>query len=768
MAARLTDAGGLFLRHFFGKVSQTGGASFDILAVEHPVRRRFLTFLDTSIMSRIVKTILVLLATLVGIMAIAAVALFLFFDPNDFREEISAGVKDATGRDLVIEGDLSISLFPWLAIEVGRTELGNAEKFSDQPFLSFSEARLSVRILPLIFKQQATIGTASIDGLMVNLEVAANGSTNWEDLSAAKSNAGDPPVEGDGDPTEFNISNFVISNANVAYKDSQSGSSYVLSNLNLETGGIAEDEPVDIDAEFDVMTLPDNVEGHFAIRGTAMMSEGGAELTVEGLNVSGELSGIFEQPTEINFDSRKLSIDTIAERVTLGEMDLTALGIAMSANVAPFTYSATPQLKAELRVAEFSLKELMQLLDIEPPATADPDALSRVSFEANATFGENDIALTDMLLELDDSSLSGQLSLPLGDDGAIGFDLVVDSMNLDAYMAPADESASSNSASDDDIEIPVDMIRTLNAKGSFRIERASLSGMEFTNMQLGLNSGAGRLRLNPISADLYDGTYQGDVRIDASADIPVISVNERIAGVNLSSLAKSMFDQDNVSGKINGEIVLSGKGGSVAAIRQDLDGNMSFELMDGAFEGTDVWHQMRTARAKFRQEPAPEPKLPARTEFTTVSASGVVSDGIFENNDLLVELPFLQLTGNGIVDLNAAQINYSMQARVLEKPEFMTDVSAAELEDFTGAVIPLKVTGALSAPSIQPDIEAILRQQVEDVIEEKTEELKNRLFDRLLGVDDDETTDETTDEESAEEDPEKELQRKLLEKLIGD
>jgi AsmA protein len=719
-------------------------------------------------MSRIVKTILVLLATFVGIMAIAAVALFLFFDPNDFREEISAGVKNATGRDLVIEGDLSISLFPWLAIEVGRTELGNAENFSNEPFLSFSEARLSVRILPLIFKQQATVGTASIDGLMVNLEVAANGTTNWDDLSAAESDAGDIPVGEGGDPTEVNISNIVISNANVAYKDSQSGSSYVVSNLNLETGVIIENKPVDIDAEFDVVTLPDNVEGHFTIRGTAMMSEGGAEISVEGLNVSGELSGIFEQPTEVNFDSRKLSIDTVAERATLGEMDLTVLGLAISANVAPFTYSGTPQPKAELRVAEFSLKELMQLLDIEPPATADPDALSRVSFEASASIGESDIELTDLLLELDDSSLSGELSLPLSERGAIGFDLVIDSVNLDAYMAPADADGSSSSASDDDIEIPVDMIRTLQAKGSLRIERASLSGMEFTNMQMVLDSSDGRLRLNPLSADLYDGTYQGDVRIDASADTPIISVNERIAGVNLTSLAKSMFEQDNVSGKINGEFVLSGKGGSVAAIRQDLDGSMSFELLDGAFEGTDVWHQMRTARAKFRQEPAPEPKLPARTEFTTVSASGVVSDGIFENNDLLVELPFLRLTGNGIVDLNAAQINYSMQARVLEKPEFMTDVSAAELEDFTEAVIPLKVTGALSAPSIQPDIEAILRQQVEDAIEDKKEELKNRLFDRLLGGDDDETTDETTDEEAAEEDPEKELQRKLLEKLIGD
>ena len=85
-----------------------------------------------------------------GIVVLASVAIYVFFDPNEYRDEISAAVKESTGRDLTIEGDLSLSLFPWLAIEVGRTELGNAEGFGDQPFLEFEAASLSIRLMPLI------------------------------------------------------------------------------------------------------------------------------------------------------------------------------------------------------------------------------------------------------------------------------------------------------------------------------------------------------------------------------------------------------------------------------------------------------------------------------------------------------------------------------------------------------------------------------------------------------------------------------------------
>ncbi|MEX2124394.1 MAG: AsmA family protein [Woeseia sp.] len=708
-------------------------------------------------MSRVLKILLIFIAGVVGIVVIAAIALLLLFDPNDFRDDISAKVTEATGREFAIEGNLGLSLFPWLAVEIGRSTLGNAEGFGDQPFASFEEARLSVRLMPLIFRQEVTVGTASLDSLLLNLAVAADGSTNWDDLAEAGEAAPEEPEEAGDELASLDIADVRVSNAQISYNDAQAGSRYAISGLSLQTGRIAGDLPFDVDAEFDFTADPGELGGHLTIRGATTLGSAFDRLTLENWNVAGQLSGIVEgspaDTTEFAFSAPGIVVDMNAGNVTMGAINLAILGLTMTADVAPFSYAGTPEPQASIRVEPFSLKDLMGALGVEPPLTADPAALTRVSFTADAAVGETAVALRSMSLTLDDTTLTGALSYPMTEDGLIEFDLSADSINVDAYMAPGEAAADDTAeTSPDDIEIPVDMIRSLQARGKVTLDRATLSGMVFENLELGVNSRNGNLRLYPVAAELFEGTYNGDVRINAAGDTPSVSVNEKIAGVSLTPLARSMFDQENLSGTIDGSFVLSGSGNNLAQIRSDLDGNMTFQLADGAWEGTDVWHQLRSARALFKKEPPPERRNPPRTEFSSVIATGTVTDGIFRNDDLLAELPFLQLTGSGTVDLVKAGIDYSMQARVLERPEFVDGASNAELEDFTEAVIPVKVTGALSSPSIRPDINGMLKAEVKKVVEEKRDELQERLMDKLLGSgkQDAEGEEETTDEEEKE------------------
>src|SRR5690606_41094703 len=72
----------------------------------YPVRLPRGRNLPDSTMARALKVLLVIVAGLVAIAVLAAVALILFFDPNDYRDEIAAQVEKATGRELTIAGDL--------------------------------------------------------------------------------------------------------------------------------------------------------------------------------------------------------------------------------------------------------------------------------------------------------------------------------------------------------------------------------------------------------------------------------------------------------------------------------------------------------------------------------------------------------------------------------------------------------------------------------------------------------------------------------------
>ncbi len=676
-------------------------------------------------MGRLVKFFFYFIAAIVAIFLIAAISFFLLFDANDFRDDFAAQVQKATGRELTIEGDIELSLFPWLAIDIGETRLGNAAGFSDEPFVSFNQARLSVRIMPVLLRREVSIGTALLDGLDLNLEVARNGRSNWQDLidaSEAKESAPQEGEQAEGGASALNIVSIDIRNASVRYTDNQIGESYRLSNLNLSSGRVAEGEPLPLSTAFDFEMQPADISGG---------------LEMEAVASAGPTAGT----------------------IGFSDVEISVFGIDISANVEPFSFVDDAIPTAVIQVDEFSLKELMAQMNIEPPLTADPDAMDKVLINATVQFRPEAIALKELDLVLDDTKFTGDLALASDAAGTISVNLSGDSINLDRYMAPAGEAGA---ATEDvaPVEVPADLIRSLNLRGNFKIAEAVLGGMRFENAELGLKAANGKLRMYPISAQFFDGTYSGDVSVDASGKTPVLSVNEKVRDVNVGALALAMFEEESVTGSINGSFELTGRGNDLGAIQSSLQGQMSFELLDGAWEGTDVWYELRRARALLKKEEVPEPTLPARTPFSSVTASGPVTDGVFRNDDLLAELPFMQLTGNGSMDLPAATINYNMTARVFERPELVEGATAEELDEFTGAVIPLKITGPLASPSIKPDIQKMLKKEAE-------KEVKKRLMDKLFGAEEEEEVPAEGATDEAPEEEEKDDKDKLKDALKG-
>jgi len=561
-----------------------------------------------------------------------------------------------------------------------------------------------MRVLPLLLRREVEVSTAELIGLQLNLQINEEGRSNWQDFidaaeyrDALEEEEAQPAATGTPQGT-LEVAGVEIRDSVIRYADASTGTNVSLSDINIVAGNI---------------TSADE------------------KLIVDGFSVGALLEGLFETPSVFGLETSAMNLNTDAEMIVLGQVDLSLLGLDITAAVEPISYAGELTPKAAIQVDAFSLRNLMERMDIEPPETSDPAALGRVTMSAVANVGADAIRLTDLTLGLDETTFTGSLAIPQGDNDVFELELNGDSIVLDRYMAPVTEvEAAAPTADAAPVEIPAELIRLMNARGSMTLGSAQLGAMQFTDIELGVLMDEGNLRMHPIKATLFEGQYNGDVRIDASGSTPVLSVNEQISGVQLGTLAKALFDRDNITGTINGSFELAGRGADLGAIQRDLDGNISMEFVDGAFEGTDIWHELRKARALIRQEEPPEAKLPARTPFGQVRASGPVTDGVFSNDDLFAELPFMQLTGKGSVNLVEATVDYRMNARVFEKPEFVgEDVTADELKDLSKTRIPIRITGPIADPSVQPDVEKLLqdraKEEVEDLLKDKLKDLFN-------------------------------------------
>ena len=132
------------------------------------------------------KLFIKLFAGLTVLLIIAVVTLLLVIDPNDYKEEIQAQVKQTINRDLLINGDISWSFYPQLGFEVSCIELNNLSGFNRAHLLKVDNAAVGIAVLPL-FKGEVQVGELTLNGLLVNLITNKDGSSNLDNMFAEKS-----------------------------------------------------------------------------------------------------------------------------------------------------------------------------------------------------------------------------------------------------------------------------------------------------------------------------------------------------------------------------------------------------------------------------------------------------------------------------------------------------------------------------------------------------------------------------------------------------
>ncbi len=643
------------------------------------------------------KILLGAVAALIVLAGVVMLAVTVLVDPNDYRDRIAELVEQKTGRSLSIAGDLSLKLFPCCGIGIGETSLSNPGGFGDSPFVSIDQARIGLKLWPLLFERKLEIGEVKLSGLQLDLVRRADGTVNWEFPSTELDAEQAPEAEQSGNEqgpelTDLSVAGIRVVDADIRYQDKAAGTDYRIRNIELKTGPIDKDKPFDLQASLE------------------LSDQAGMSARVE-----------LESVMALELDEQAVQLQVLkAELVAQDLLKLTidATGRASSEDMA---------LSGHFELAAFSPRQLANSLEVQLPPTADPQAFTKLEASGDWQLEPDRVSLKTLDLEFDDTHITGSGGISHFDSPAIGFEFAADRLDLDRYLPASDgqsPEAASQSGTGVGADQSLDSLKTLNLDGRLELDELVVSGAQLSELQAVIRAREGVIRLDPMTARLYQGSYKGAVGLDLSSQPPRVELEQQLDGVQLGGLLADAAEIEQLDGTVHAEMKLAGNGLSEGELLKSMAGPLSFSLSDGIYKGMDIWREIRKARALIRGKPAPPVEGPPQTRITDLQMTGKVANGVMHSNRLVAEIPFLRMTGTGSVDLLKQLLDYRLQAEVFDRPEF----DGEKLDDLTGLVIPLTVTGAVESPKIGVDLAGLAKSVA-------GKKLQDKLF-KELGLDD--------------------------------
>ena len=537
--------------------------------------------------------------------------------------------------------------------------------------------------------------------------------------------------------------------------DGTMGGRITLSGKNLESLLKALDRS-DLAEVVQSVTLETAVDG---TRENLSMSPFTLDLTLDGPDIP-------NGPVTLALNT-SMSLNLEDETVATSDLSLAGLGLDLGGNLNATNILDNPGINGQIRIAPFNLRRFMQQINQPLPVTSDGTVLRSLALSSNFSASADNMQLDNLTLALDDSTITGNLTLAGLDNDLVPpastFDLSVTSLNLDRYLEPEEESSVNSSVGN--TLLPVDTLRNLNLKGQVRVEHLTYSNLNLDNLSLAINASDGELALAPINANLYQGSYTGDIRLSTGGSIPVASLDTRLENIYLAPLLRDFMDASYVSGTGDIRLNLAGRGEDTATIKRNLNGTGSMALHDGILEGVDVGSVLAQVETMIREQRPANIVRGERTPFDTFSASVEVQNGIVTTDDLLIESSGFDVSGRGILaNLTNDTINFNLVANVDESPA--TDERAY---DIGGYALPIACTGALAEPSCLPDIQAIIAGAIQSAIQRGlTDLLQRAIGDEVSESTGSDTSTEPTPQQEEQQplDPREELLNRALESLF--
>lgn len=698
------------------------------------------------------KKIIYIMLGLAVAAVVAIATLISLIDPNQFKPQLAEQVRKSTGRELVMAGQIDWRFWPSLGLSLEQVALRNPAGFAEPDLVRFERGEASVALLPLL-SHRLEIGKVTLSGAHLFIQTKVDGSNNLSGLFKASTAAtGEstaaaetPAPAADKQPWQITLQGVVLSQASALVQDDRSGRSLRLERLDLDLGQLATDQwvPVTLAAKGSADKLAFELEGQTQIK----LAQDAMASALKDMNLSGSLSEPTMRLDSFSIKGDRLALGewssfTLALKGAQGEAEKPALSGSLEG-----TFKG--RLDKETKLAELS--DVLLTAALEGSELPRPQMQLKLAGFARAELDKQKITLNKLVMSADEAMLSGNGSVQLGSTPAITFDLHGEQLDLDRWLTkpapvattktkegkPA-ASAPGTTASDDkkvghreplsSVEPDLGALKGVALDGRLQLGSLRLKGLELGAVDLRVLLVKGLLTLKQLGAKVAGGEVKMSGMLDASQQPATYKVNQQLIGVNIHPLLQTLAQSDLLDGRANLVVQLQGRGLSELALRNKMQGKVSFKLSDGALHGINLAEMIREARATLTGKGADQVKEVRKTDFSALSANFQIAEGVARSSDIELFAPALRVKGEGQTALVPESLDFLFLTSIVESSKGQGGKDVDELKEIT---IPVRIGGHWQAPSYRLDVKALLSNN--KLLEDKARKEAERGLKKLLG-----------------------------------
>lgn len=342
------------------------------------------------------------------------------------------------------------------------------------------------------------------------------------------------------------------------------------------------------------------------------------------------------------------------------------------------------------------------------------------------------LTVSPFAVKLDDSQIKGSFAISRFAKPVYHFDVDIDKLDADRYFAKKEgkaEAADTKPAADAPIDLSA--LKAINADGELRIGWLKLANVKSTNVRIKLKADDGVAQLAPFSANLYEGAMSGSLQVDARST-PQIALKQNMTGIAIGPLLVDAINNDMLSGKGSLHLDVKTSGATVGALKKSLGGTAGLNLADGAVKGIDIAGTIRGYKDKLsslKGQASVEGDKTQKTDFSEMSATFNIKNGVAHNDDLNMKAPLFRITGNGDVDIGNETIDYLAKPTIVKS---LAGQGGAGLDELSGITIPVKLTGTFAKPKYALDFAGVATAIAQKKIIDKVGGSKGEAVQKLM------------------------------------